>query len=114
MIGSKARLEPGQLVQRGEQIGGTIGVGADVAHVFDQRVVRAVDLPAFLHEHHIAVPTQARVARPFVAGKDDERTVLVVLGGQPVELFPKRRGDLKVVALVARLFPLLDKGSSNT
>ena len=60
-----------------------------------------MDLPALLHEHHVAVAAQPRVARPFVAREDDEAAVLVVFGGELVELVPERRGDLEVVALVA-------------
>ncbi len=87
--------------QRLEEGLGAVGVAPDVGLIVDQGVRRTMDLPALVHEHHVAVTAQAGVARPFVAREDDETAVLVVLTGELVQLVPERRGDLEVVALVA-------------
>ncbi len=60
-----------------------------------------MNLPALLHVEHVAIATEAGVAGPLVAGKHDEAAVLVELGGERVQVLPERRGDLKIVALVA-------------
>ena len=84
-----------------KQIICAIGVSGQVRKIFHQCVVRPVYLPTFVTKHHIAVAAQTGVSRPFVTWEDDKSPILVELGGELVEFIPKRRGDLKVVALVA-------------
>ncbi len=60
-----------------------------------------MDLASFGPEEHVAVATQPGVARPFIAGKNDEAAVFIELGGQLVELGSEFLCDLEVVALMA-------------
>ena len=78
------------VLQRGEELRGAVGVAREVAVIVDQRVRRAVDLLALVHEQHVAVAAEPGIARPLVAWEDDERPVPIVLARQPVQLVPER------------------------
>src|SRR4051794_13460948 len=54
----------------------------------------------FIEENHITIPAGWGVARPFPAGKDDERSVLVKGPRLVVQSFPVVIGHLKIVTLV--------------
>ena len=60
-----------------------------------------MDIPSLGSVEHVAVAAKPGVARPFIAGKDDEAAIFGELGGQLVELGPECLGDLEVVALMA-------------
>jgi hypothetical protein len=60
-----------------------------------------MDLAALVHEQNVAVPAEPGVAGPFVAREHDEFAVGVEFAAQPVQFVPERRGDLKIVALMA-------------
>src|SRR3981081_560342 len=62
---------------------------------------RAADRAALAAVEDIAIAAQAGVARPFVSGHAHELARLVELGGELVQLFPERVGDLEVVSLMA-------------
>src|SRR5215470_934069 len=51
-------------------------------------------------EEHIAVTAHPGVARPLVARQTDEAPRHIKSRRQPIELLPKRIGDLEVVALM--------------
>ena len=89
------------VLQRLEQLLGAVGIGGEIGLVVDQRMRGTVDLLALVHEQNVAIATQTCVARPFIAGEDDERTVLVVAARQFVQLVPEHRRDLEVVPLMA-------------
>src|SRR5579875_866741 len=84
-----------------EEVGSRIGVARKIAQIFDERVRGTMYLPSFARVQHVAVSTQTGIARPFVTRKGDERPILVEFFRQLLEMQPKTRGDLKVVALMA-------------
>ena len=49
---------------------------------------------------HVTVTAEPGIARPFPTGEDDKFIVLGELSGKLVEVLPKCRGDLEVIALM--------------
>src|SRR5712691_2992310 len=52
-------------------------------------------------EEYVAITAPPGVARPLVAGQKDEAPRYIESCRQPIELLPKRVGDLEVVALMS-------------
>ena len=91
-----------------EQVVGRRAIRRDIGPVLDQCVGRPPDLASLFGEVDVAVPAKTRVARPLVARKNHEFSVLLEPGRELVQPLPKPVGDLEIVALMPRR---VDKGA---
>src|ERR1700686_156643 len=79
-------------------IGGVYRIGGGL--ILDEDVRGAADRPSLVAEENIAVAAHAGVARPFVARQANKLARSIEQSSKLVQLFPKRIGDLKIIALV--------------
>ena len=79
-------------------IGGVYRIGGRL--ILDEDVRGAADRPSLVAEEDIAVAAHTGVARPFVARQTNKLTRSIEPCSKFVQPFPKRIGNLKIIALV--------------